>query len=273
MAYPLNASSMRVLVIAGHDPSGGAGVQADTEAIISQGGQVATAITALTVQDYQQIYQLEVLAPKLTMAQARIVLEQQPVAVIKLGLLGSVAMVAAVRTLLRDYPHIPAILDPILASDRGNALTIEGREAMAQAIVADLLPLVTLVTPNTLELNALAPAAQSFSEQISVLQKTGCEAILVTGTHDNTGIRVIHRLFETALGIEAVQTLSWPRLPHHYHGSGCTLAASIAGLMAQGWPLRAAVAQAQQYTWHSLHQAAAPGITGCTIPHRFYWRG
>lgn len=254
----------RVLVIAGHDPSGGAGIQADLEALLSQGCQVATAITALTVQDNQEVYQWYPVDPAITLAQARIVLQQYPIAVIKIGLLGSRSMVTAVRQLLLEYAQIPVVLDPVLAADGGTTLAIGD---ITQAIRQELLPLTTLLTPNTLELQALALSVEGLDRQIQVLQQTGCRYILVTGTHD-TRLDVVNRLFEHQ---QCIQALSWPRLPHRYHGSGCTLAASIAGFMAQGCVIPEAIRQAQHYTWHCLQAAHLQG-EGPQQPNRLYWQ-
>ncbi|NNG12675.1 MAG: hydroxymethylpyrimidine/phosphomethylpyrimidine kinase, partial [Halobacteria archaeon] len=142
-----------VLVFAGHDPSGGAGIQADIEALASQGCHAATVITALTTQDTLDVSDFRPLEVADVITQARAVLEDMPVAVFKLGMLGSVENVEAVHTILTDYPEIPVVLDPVLASGRGTALA---DEELVEAMKALLLPLTTVLTPNSLEARALA---------------------------------------------------------------------------------------------------------------------
>ena len=252
-----------VLCISGLDPSGGAGIQADIEAIGSMGCHSLPIISALTVQDTQGVYRFEAVDPLLLVEQARTVLEDIPVSAIKLGMLGTVATIEAVHSLLQDYPEPPVVLDPVLsAGGGGTLLQDEARDALCQL----LLPQTTILTPNSQEARRLAREADTLDACAEELLDFGCDYVLITGTHepaptvDNT-LYGNHRRLET---------FSWDRLPHEYHGSGCTLAASIAALLAHGLEPFTAVHEAQEYTWNSLRQGFRPG-KGQHIPRRLFW--
>jgi hydroxymethylpyrimidine/phosphomethylpyrimidine kinase len=249
-----------VLVFAGHDPSGGAGIQADIETIASQGGHAATVITALTVQDTRDIAGFTPVDATHVLAQARAVLEDMPVAVIKLGMLGSVENAEAIHSILADYPEIPVVFDPVLASGRGSDL---GAAALPAAIKTLLLPLTRVLTPNSLEARTLAPEADTLSACALALLDRGVDYVLITGSHEPSP-QVVNRLFHAQ---ELVDTCSWERLPHSYHGSGCTLAAAIAVHLARGQDPLTAIRAAQQFTWQSLQRGYRPGL-GQHLPNR-----
>lgn len=252
-----------VMTIAGNDPSGGAGIQADLETIASMGCHGAPVITALTVQDTRDIKELLPLSPGLVAAQARAVLEDMPVAAVKIGLLGSVEVAEAVHTLLADYPDIPVVLDPVLATGGGTGLA---GEDLIQAIRHLLLPHTWVLTPNSPEARRLAPEADSLDACAMALLEQGCRYVLITGTHEPAP-QVVNRLYGNHRRLEAY---AWERLPHSYHGSGCTLASAIAGLLAQGQECLSAIHQAQEYTWEALRAGYRLGM-GQHIPNRLYW--
>lgn len=257
------ASIPVVMALSGHDPSGGAGIQADIEALASHGCHCAPVITAITVQDTQDVKSYAPLDGALIMEQARAVLEDMPVAVIKIGLLGSTEAVEAIHSVLQDYPEIPVILDPVLASGNGASLA---DDEILEAIDSLLLPNTTVLTPNSLEARILAPEADNLDACAMALLERGCEFVLITGTHENTphvsnSLYGNHRLLET---------YTWERLANSYHGSGCTLAASIAGLLAQGLEPQSAIHEAQEYTWETLAHGYRVGM-GQPIPNRLFW--
>lgn len=252
-----------VMTFSGLDPTGGAGVQADIEALASHGCHASPIITALTVQDTHDVSKLLAVDAVLLAEQARAVLEDVPVAAFKIGLLGSVAVVAAIHTILRDYPEIPVILDPILKSGAGTALA---DNALADAMRSLLLPQTTLLTPNSLEARALAPNADTLAACAMAILESGCEFVLITGTHEHTP-QVVNTLYGNHRKLEQFQ---WQRLDGEYHGSGCTLAASVAGLLAQGREPFTAVHEAQEYTWESLRHGYRIG-RGQSIPNRLFW--
>ncbi len=259
-----------VLSFAANDPTGGAGLQADLLTIASLGCHPLSVITAITVQDTTGVESIFPLDPDWVEDQARMVLEDMPVHAFKIGLLGSVEIIAAIAEIISDYPHIPLVLDPILTSGRGDELA---NEEMIDAMRELLLPQVTILTPNSLEARHLVLQENDSSKTkldlnlcAQRLLDMGCEYVLITGTHENT-VQVTNTLFSTE-GI--VRSDHWQRLEHTYHGSGCTLASAIAACLANGLPVSDSVIEAQDYTWQTLQAGFRPGM-GQHIPNRLYW--
>ncbi len=252
-----------VMTLAGNDPSGGAGIQADIEAIASMGCHAAPVITALTVQDTQDVHRMLPLDPELVFAQAHTLLGDVPVAAIKIGLIGSRQIAAMIAELLDDHRHIPVILDPVLAA--GGGADLDG-DTLARAIRELLLEHVTVLTPNSVEARRLAPEADTLDGCAMALLAHACEYVLITGTHEDTP-EVCNTLYGRHGRLESWR---WERLPHGYHGSGCTLASAIAGLIARGEDPQTAVRQAQEYTWEALRAGYRIGA-GQHIPNRLFW--
>ena len=257
-----------VLVFAASDPSSGAGIQADLLTLASLGCHPLTAVTALTVQDSVGVRSLQPVAAEFVEQQARTILEDMPVAAFKIGVLGSVENVLAVAEIVSDYPEIPLVLDPVLASGRGDELS---GEEIISAIREMLLPQTTIITPNAPEARRLAesdedegePAVDTCAER---LMEMGAQYVLITGTHENTP-DVINALY----GSEGLHRRDrWERLPGSYHGSGCTLASAIAGCIAGGASIEDAVRDAQDYTWQTLRHGFQAGM-GQLIPDRLFW--
>jgi len=338
-----------VLVFSGADPSGGAGMAADIQAITAMGAHALPVLTAITVQDNNRVHAVMPVAADVVLQQARALLAQVPVAAVKIGIPGSAENAQAIATLIgelrathraaagaapgwaqRLYSDPPVVLDPVLRSGHGDAL---GRDDAVQAL-APLLPLATLITPNGPEAAALAgnaaryrapvrfgaaAAAATAAEGVTAdaaldgtddgrlsgrlssvararmtnetaladpapmvalatpgvppvwrgtahgdalaharaLRAIGCTHVLVTGGHDEGSDVVINRW----LGPDRQQNWSWPRLPGGFHGSGCTLAAATAALLAMGNTMAQALAKAQGYTQRALaaSYAIAPG--------------
>ncbi len=257
-----------VLTFAATDPTGGAGIQADILTLSSMGCHALSVVTAITVQDTAGVEEVMALDSDWVSDQARLVLEDMAVAAFKIGLMGSIENVAAIAEIVSDYPDIPLILDPVLASGRGDELATED---MISAIRELLFPQVTLLTPNSMEARKLAFDDDDEDEPdlatcAGRLLEAGCEFVLVTGTHENTS-QVINTLY----GDDGVlRSDAWERLPGSYHGSGCTLASAIAATLANGLELPEAVREAQEYTWQSLQAGFRPGM-GQHIPDRFFW--
>jgi len=251
------------MTLAGNDPTGGAGIQADIEALASMGCHAAPVITALTVQDTAGVRRFEPVEPMLLIDQARAVLEDMPVGAFKIGMIGSTENVEAIHSILIDYPDIPVVLDPVLSGGGGGKLSDDD---IVDAIISMLLPQTTILTPNTDEARRLATGADTLDACAQGLLDMGCEYVLLTGTHDNTNT-VDNRLYAERRRLE---TFRWERLPGSYHGSGCTLAATIAGLLAQGLDPFAAVHEAQEYTWEALKNGYRVGM-GQSLPNRFFW--
>jgi len=329
-----------VLVFSGADPSGGAGMAADIQAITAMGAHALPVLTAITVQDNNRVHAVMPLAPEVVLQQARALLAQVPVAAVKIGIPGSAENAQAIATLIgelrathraaagaapgwaqRLYSDPPVVLDPVLRSGHGDAL---GRDDAVQAL-APLLPLATLITPNGPEAAVLAGNAARYRAPVRVgaaaagagvairspavsmssaasysaledapdeaapadaapmvapatpgippawhgtahgdalaharaLRALGCTHVLVTGGHDEGSDVVINRW----LGPDRQQNWSWPRLPGGFHGSGCTLAAATAALLAMGNTMAQALTKAQGYTQRALaaSYAIAPG--------------
>ncbi len=256
-----------VLSFAASDPSGGAGSQADTLTIASMGCHPLSVITAITVQDTSGVEDILPLDATWVARQARTILNDIPVHAFKLGVLGSIATIQAIAEILSDYPNVPVILDPVLASGRGDTLT---HQMMIDVIRTYLLPYVTLLTPNSLEARQLAYNSKadnvSLQECAFRLLDMGCQYVLITGTHENTA-QVNNVLFTAN---KHLRSDTWKRLPHHYHGSGCTLASAIAASIAVGQTVEKSVVTAQDYTWQTLDRGFKPGM-GQFVPNRFHW--
>lgn len=256
-----------VLAFAATDPSGGAGLQADVLTLASMGCHPLSVVTAVTIQDTMGVEAVMALDAEWIADQARCVLEDMPVAAFKVGMLGSIENIAAIAEVVSDYPEIPLILDPVLASGRGDELVTD---EMVSALRELLVPQSTIITPNSIEARRLAQ--EEGEEDIDLaecarrLLATGCEYVLITGTHENT-TQVINTLYGQD-GV--VRSDSWERLPGSYHGSGCTLASAIAATIANGLSISDAVQDAQEYTWQTLKAAFRPGM-GQHIPDRLFW--
>jgi hydroxymethylpyrimidine/phosphomethylpyrimidine kinase len=267
-ASPLPANPPQVLVFAASDPTSGAGIQADILTLASLGCHPLTALTALTVQDTSGVVSMQPVTADLLEQQARTVLEDMPVLAFKVGVLASVENVLMVAEILSDYPEIPLVFDPVLASGRGDTLS---DEEIIAAMREMLLPQTTIITPNAPEARRLAESDEDESEPsidtcAERLIEMGAQYVLITGTHENTP-EVINTLYGPN-GV--IRHDRWERLPGSYHGSGCTLASAIAGCLAGGASVEEAVRDAQDYTWQALKNGFRGGM-GQFIPDRMFW--
>ncbi|MGH8599364.1 MAG: bifunctional hydroxymethylpyrimidine kinase/phosphomethylpyrimidine kinase [Burkholderiales bacterium] len=258
-----------VLVFAASDPTGGAGMQADITTLTSMGCHPLSVITAVTIQDTMGVEDVMPIDAEWVTDQARCVLEDMPVAAFKLGVLGSMEVITAVAEVVSDYPEVPLILDPILASGRGDELA---SDEMIHALHELLIPQTTIIIPNSSEARRLTlddgneEDNPDLPECARRLLTTGCEYVLITGTHENTP-QVVNVLYNEN---GAIRSDTWDRLPGTYHGSGCTLASAIAATIANGLSVEEAVKDAQEYTWQTLKMAFRPGM-GQHIPDRLFW--
>src|SRR5471030_1476067 len=232
-----------VLSFAGTDPTGGAGIQADMLTLASMGCHPVSVITALTVQDTAGVEGVLPIDADWVADQARCLLEDMPVDAFKIGVLGSVENCAAIAEVVSDYPDVPLILDPVLASGRGDEMAADD---LIEAMRELLIPQTTIITPNSLEARRLADDGgdqeRSLEDCAKRILEMGCEYVLITGTHENTP-QVINTLYGQQ-GV--IRSDSWQRLPGSYHGSGCTLAAAIAATLANGLDIPEAVREAQE---------------------------
>ncbi|MCL7422898.1 MAG: hydroxymethylpyrimidine/phosphomethylpyrimidine kinase [Methylobacter sp.] len=251
-----------VLCFSGHDPSGGAGVQADIETLVSHRCHAASVITALTEQDTRNVKKLIPQRPDDIISQADTLLADLPVKAIKIGLIGHHDTAAAIAAVLTRHPRIPVVLDPVLAAGGGAELSTD---RLIAAVTDQLLPRTSVLTPNSMEARRLTGLTDLHDCGLALLDK-GCEYVLITGTHE-TSPTVSNQLFHDG---RLLETFTWDRLPDSYHGSGCTLASAVAALVAQGLAPFQAVMEAQEYTWNALQAAYRPG-QGQHNPNRFFW--
>lgn len=258
-----NSALPVVLSFAGSDPSGGAGVEADILTLASLGCHPAPVVTAVTAQDTVELKQFSAVETELIIAQARAVLEDFPVAAIKTGMIANIASLSAIATIANDYPDIPLIVDPVLATGQGDELS---DEPMSDAFNALLIPRATLVTPNTIEARRLARDADSPAACAHQLISLGCDYVLITGSH-SAGDQIQHQLFDSN-GLK--QVFQVKRLAGEYHGSGCTLAAACAAAIAHGVGIEDGIGHALDYTEKTLVNAVRLGM-GQQLPNRLYW--
>ena len=251
-----------VLCFSGLDPSGGAGLQADIEAIGQSGAHAAIACTALTIQNSQQVFGFEATSKELLLAQANAVVGDLPIRCVKSGMLGTTSNIAALAEFLRAHPEYQYVLDPVLVANSGGSLG--NQETLVQAFV-ELIPLATVLTPNTVELRALT-GLNNLEDAVLKLSDMGAKAILVKGGHEDTPDYIRNALYINGVFISETRC---PRLDDEYHGSGCSLASYIAGRLAQGDDLKQAVHHAEVWLFSVLKKAEMPVINGQKIPKRF----
>ena len=255
----------RVLILAGSDSGGGAGVQADIKAVTMLGGFAATAITAITVQNTLGVHGVHPLPLELIAAQARAVLEDIGTDAVKTGMLGSVEVVETVAALL-DEADAPAVVDPVMVAKGGHPLL---PDAAVEAVKRLMIPRAALLTPNAPEAEALTGlAVRDIDGQRragEALLAMGARAVLMKGGHVD-GPTVIDLLMtadgETVLEAERIDT-------RHTHGTGCTLASACAAGLALGRPLEVAVAEAWAYVGEAIRRA--PGLGGGHGPLDHGW--
>ncbi|MFP1683580.1 hydroxymethylpyrimidine/phosphomethylpyrimidine kinase [Alloalcanivorax sp. C16-1] len=247
-----------ILVIAGHDPSGGAGIHADIEAVHSLGGFASTLITALTVQNSRNVSGFQLTPIDLLEQQADALLADYQFQAVKIGMTGSVEMVEWIAHLLARLPGVPVVLDPVLAAEAGGSLA---RGDLAEVMLTRLAPLTTVLTPNLPEAELLAGADGVQAAGPRIAERCG-QAVLVTGTHDDTD-QVSNHLFDG----DRRRRWDWPRLPDVYHGSGCSLASAMACRLALGDDLDGAAETAQRWLHQALRHAWRPG-GGQHVPDR-----
>jgi hydroxymethylpyrimidine/phosphomethylpyrimidine kinase len=239
-----------VLVFAGLDPGGGAGLAADIQAIAAQRVHALPVATALTVQDNNRVFEVVPVDSALVSRQAQALVDSFAIGAVKIGIPGNLANATVIAELVRQLrvrePALPVVLDPVLASGAGQALA----QGDALAALAPLLALASVVVPNRMESHALGVLDDAH--------------VLVTGGHDGGDV-VVNRWLH---GGAVMRAWRWTRLAGEFHGSGCTLAAAIAARLASGDAMELALGRAQAYCHATLVQsfALAPGQR---IPRRF----
>lgn len=259
----------RVLIIAGSDSGGGAGVQADLKTVTMVGGYAATSITAVTVQNTLGVSGVHPIPLEIIAAQARSVLSDIGADAIKTGMLGDAATVALVAELL-DEAKVPAVIDPVMVAKGGASLL--ATEAVA-ALREQLIPRAALLTPNAPEAAALTGLAVESTDDLrragEALLKAGAQAVLMKGGHV-AGDRLIDILMTS----EGETAFEGPRIAtRHTHGTGCTLASACAAGLAQGLSLTEAVARAWDYVHRAIETAPGLGAGHGPLDHGWPLRG
>jgi hydroxymethylpyrimidine/phosphomethylpyrimidine kinase len=260
----------RVLIIAGSDSGGGAGIQADIKTVTALGGYAATAVTALTVQNTLGVSGVHPVPPEVVEAQARAVLDDIGADAIKTGMLGDAVMVETVAGILASSPGVPAVIDPVMVAKGGQAL-LPG--SAVSAVRALLVPRAALLTPNAPEAEALTGETVATTDDLrragEALLTAGARAVLMKGGHIS-GERVIDILMtsagETVFETERIDS-------RHTHGTGCTLASACAAGLAQGLTLSDAVARAWAYVQEAIVRAPGLGQGHGPLDHAWPLRG
>ncbi|OUR87573.1 hydroxymethylpyrimidine/phosphomethylpyrimidine kinase [Cycloclasticus sp. 44_32_T64] len=264
MPYSSKKTALKpiVLSLSGHDPTGGAGIQADAEALVHFGCHPCSILTCLTVQDSSTVHRLIPLDAAHITEQANALFNDMPIAVIKIGLTGSVNVVNAIVEILKSHPDIPVVFDPVLACGDGTSLA---NTELIHVIKDTLIPLATVLTPNTVEAAQLSGRVRTTStaELGLDLLAQGAHYVLITGGHESTAT-IKNSLFHDK---QIRRTSVWPRQAGEFHGTGCTLASAIAALMAKGHAIADSIELAQEYVDKAIKQAHQLG-RGQAFPDR-----
>jgi hydroxymethylpyrimidine/phosphomethylpyrimidine kinase len=260
MTEPASPRMPIALTIAGSDSSGGAGIQADLKTFTALGVYGASVVTALTAQNTRGVQGVEAVPAGFVAAQLDSVLSDLAVDAVKTGMLADAGIVETVARVLRAAPPRPLVADPVMVATSGDVLL---QPDAVDAVRSALAPLATLITPNLAEAGVLlgARAAESEAEmrdQARALLTLGCSAVLLKGGH-GIGDQAVDVLADAS----GVETFASPRIATpHTHGTGCTLSAAIAALLAQGTALPDAVRRAKAFVWQGLQAGRALGVGG-----------
>ena len=262
----MSAHKGRVLIIAGSDSGGGAGIQADIKTVTVLGGYAATAVTAITVQNTLGVSGVHPIPTDVVEAQARAVLNDIGADAFTTGMLGDATMVRAVARVLDGAPGLPAVVDPVMVAKGGIALL---PDKAVRTVCELMVPRAALLTPNAPEAEALTGLSVTNADEMrragDALLKLGARAVLMKGGHIPG---------ETVIDVLVTETgetlLEGPRVEtRHTHGTGCTLASACAAGLAKGLPLEAAVAEAWAYVAEAIRRA--PGLGGGHGPLDHGW--
>ncbi len=251
----------RVLVIAGSDSGGGAGIQADIKTVTALGGYAATAVTALTAQNTRGVFAIQDVPVDFIVRQIELVLEDIGADAVKIGMLGRSEVIDAVcDTLQRLAPGVPVVVDPVMVAKGGAALLeLDARATLRRRLLA----IATLITPNIPEAEVLIGTTIADTEAMRAaalaLLTAGPEAVLLKGGHLSTSAGKAGRVHDFLATESGVEEFRDERIEtRHTHGTGCTLSSAVATGLAQGLELRAAIVRARAYVRAAL--LAAPGL-------------
>lgn len=246
----INQNRPVILVIAGHDPCGGAGIQADIESIIENHCYPVTVISSLTSQNTGKVMNTYPVDADIFMDQLQALLSDIEFNACKIGLLNHPEHIDIISNAL-DYRDIPIVLDPVIYAGSGSSLT---NFKTVELILEKIFPITTLVTPNSIEARELAKT-DNLETAADYLLSLGTKNVLITGAHEGTD-KVINTLYQNSG--EPVE-FTCKRLTGTFHGSGCTLSSSITSQLALGETILTAVKAGLDYTWNTLNYAQSLG--------------
>ena len=237
-----------VLVLSGLDPCGGAGISADIETINQFGVTPLPIVTTLTVQNTQSVKSTQTVGEKIIVEQFNHLKEDIDFSVVKIGLLSTKSQIQTIASLLSTGEALTIVLDPVVSSSSNQKLL---DDQAIKNLKQDLLPMVSVLTPNVAELKALS----SIDDEQKAVESLPCEWILLTTT-DTSKDEIEHRLYHHG---RCAERFSYVKLPGDYHGSGCTLSSAISALLASGVDVNIACKRALDYTYQSLLNAKSIG--------------
>jgi len=251
-----SGSRPTVLVFAGLDPTGGAGIQADIETLASLKVHALPIVTCLTVQNSENVKQVQNVDVQLLQQQVDVLVKDIAVHAIKVGLLFNSENINLVSNTLKALSSIPVIFDPILKAGGGANLTDDSTDIdnIIKQMREQIIPYTTIITPNSSEARLLT-GEQDLDDCAKALITLGCENVLITGEHEKDPDKIKNVLYTNQNSL----CFDWPRLPHQYHGSGCTLASAISAYLVNGESVTNAVQQAQSFTNSALQNAVKLG--------------
>lgn len=256
-------SRKTVLVFSGLDPSGGAGISADIDAVGASGAHALPVITALTVQDNDQVYAVNPVDAAIILHQAQVLMQKIPIDAVKIGIVGNRANALAIGRVISDlrrtHPTLPVVLDTVLGSGHGFRLA----DGAPEYALSPLISMATLLTPNLPEAKRLCPEMGTIQEQAAFLLGQGAEHVLIKGGHGEHADFVFNTWFSKNGHVQ----WQWRRLAGEFHGTGCTLASAIAGRLAQGKPMEEALLDGQKWCQRTLEKAFSIA-DGQKIPNR-----
>lgn len=264
-----NQTSPLILTFGATDPIGAIGIQADLASFAAMGCHGLSVVTSILIGDTARIEDAQMIDADWVSDQARVVLEDMPVAAFKVGTPGSIENISVIAEIVSDYPDVPLILDPFISAmpDQG-----PDGEDMLVAIRELLIPQTTLFLTSAVELSRLAetwrepPGDDAMPLDVMRLIDMGCEYVFVTGTQGDVH-DVANTLFD---GSGMLRQDSWQRLPGSFSGAGSTLSATIAAMLANGVDVPEAVFEAQEFTHAALAHAHRLGM-GKLTPDRYFW--
>jgi hydroxymethylpyrimidine/phosphomethylpyrimidine kinase len=267
----MTSSVPKILTFAASDPTGGAGIQADLMTQTSLGCYPLCVLTAITCQDTSGVSDVLPIDPSIVEKQARLILNETKIDVIKCGVMASEENIKVISEIIKDYPDVPVVIDPILSSGRGDNLALGDS---LQLMIRHLFPLAEIITPNVNEAAKIISNKNisEIDEDLLFIGKSlmdlGPKNALITAADYQVDKKTLTNTLFCQDG--GIFNFDHERLPQSFHGSGCTLASAIAAYLAQGMSIHTAVEEAQKFTIDTLKNGLVNG-NGQLIPNRFFW--